>query len=99
MVANILPADPYPLPPGTCRSKSTFSEQNHVADQIKGNQECSSMVANKFPSIPSNAYPPPPQTWEWGNSLKLKFLRAYSCCISNKRESRIEAAWVQLCRP
>ena len=45
MVANILPADPYPSlhPPltlgvGTKGQNSTFSEHGHVAYQIKWNQ-------------------------------------------------------------
>ena len=30
----------------------TFSEHDHVAYQIKGNHECSNMVANIFPADP-----------------------------------------------
>ena len=49
-VANIFPADPPPpsLTLVVKRSNSTFTEQCHVANQIKGNQECSNMVANIF---------------------------------------------------
>ena len=64
MVANILLADPPPPPPHTpdhgLESKgqtSTISEHDHVAYQIKGNHECSNMVANILP-----APPPPPTT-------------------------------------
>ena len=62
MVVNILPATPppptHPPPPpppppptlGGNRSKFNFSEQFHVAFQIKGNHECSNMVANILPA-------------------------------------------------
>ena len=43
MVANILPAAP---PPRVKKSNLTFAEHDHVAYQIKGNRECSNMVAN-----------------------------------------------------
>ena len=58
MVANSLSADPYPPPPpnthtrppdprvGIKRSNSIFTEHSHVTYQIKGNHECSNMVAN-----------------------------------------------------
>ena len=42
MVANILLVGRLP-PKGHI---STFSEHGHVANQIKGNHECSNMVAN-----------------------------------------------------
>ena len=35
---------------GFKRSKSTFSEHGHVANQIKGNHECSNIVANIWPA-------------------------------------------------
>ena len=59
MVVNILPADPPPPP--TLRGQKVkfhyfFSEQCHVAYQIKGNHEYSYLVANIFPHTP---YPPP----------------------------------------
>ena len=42
MVANILPADPPPpLTLGLKGQNSTFSEQCHVAFQIKVNHKCS----------------------------------------------------------
>ena len=37
---------------GVKRSNSTFLEHGHVAYQIKGNHECSSMVANNLPADP-----------------------------------------------
>ena len=50
MVANILPAALSP----TLYKKSnlTFAEHDHVAYQIKGNRECSNMVANILPAAP-----------------------------------------------
>ena len=49
MVANILPADPHAHSPdpgvGSKGHNSTFSGNGHVAYQIKGNHECSNMVA------------------------------------------------------
>ena len=51
MVAYILPADPTPpLWVGVKRSNSSFSEHGHVANQIKGNHECSNIVANILPA-------------------------------------------------
>ena len=41
---------------GVKRSNSTFSEHGHVAYRIKGNHECSIMVANILPAPP----PTPP---------------------------------------
>ena len=47
----------HPLHPLTLRIGSkgrilTFSEHGHVAYQIKGNQVCSTMVANILPTVP-----------------------------------------------
>ena len=61
MVANILPADPPPPPPlslGMKGHNSTFSEQCHVAYQIKRTHKCSNMGANILPADPT--FPPPP---------------------------------------
>ena len=57
MVANILPADPSPLGLG---QMSTFSEHCHVAYQIKGNHECTNMVADICPQTPTI------RPWGWG---------------------------------
>ena len=60
MVANILPAaPPIPLPPtlGGGGQNSTFSENGHVAYQIKGNRECTNMVANICPQPPPSPSP------------------------------------------
>ena len=40
---------------------SSFTEHGHVAYQIKGNHECSNMVANILPEHPHTP-PPPPHT-------------------------------------
>ena len=45
MVATILPANPH-VPDPANRSKVNFSEDCHVAYQIKGNHECSNMETN-----------------------------------------------------
>ena len=37
---------------GAKGQNSTFSENDHVADQIKGNHKCSNMVANTLPEDP-----------------------------------------------
>ena len=50
MVANILPAAPLLPWPLVKRSNLTFEEHDHVAYQIKGNRECSNMVANILPA-------------------------------------------------
>ena len=47
---------PHTFPTQSIGQKSTFSEHDHVAYQIKGNHECSNMVANILHSDP-----PPPQ--------------------------------------
>ena len=63
MVSNILlpdPPSPLPGPLGSKGQNSTFSEHGHVAYQIKGDHECSDIVAN----IP----PTPP--WGWGQYVK-----------------------------
>ena len=62
IVANNSPADPAPHlhPPepgvgaiGSKGQNSTLSEHSHVAYQIKGNHECSNMVANILPQNPN----------------------------------------------
>ena len=50
---------PHTFPTQSIGQKSTFSEHDHVAYQIKGNHECSNMVANILHSDPP---PPPPRT-------------------------------------
>ena len=49
MVSIVLPADPH-LTLGSKDQTSTFSEHGHVANQIKGNHECTNMVANILPA-------------------------------------------------
>ena len=43
---------PSPRPWGSKDWKATFLEHDHVAYQIKGNHECSNMVANILPAAP-----------------------------------------------
>ena len=52
MVANILPTESsYPtIVVGSKGQNSSFPEYGHVAYQIQGNDECSSMVANILPA-------------------------------------------------
>ena len=52
MVANIFPAAPTPPTLGSKGQILTFVEHDHVAYQIKGNRECSNMVANILPAAP-----------------------------------------------
>ena len=60
MVANIMPADPLPPPPpprpsdpgGQKVKIQLFSEHGHIAYKIKGNHECSNMVAIILPTAP-----------------------------------------------
>ena len=52
MVTNILPTAPPPPDPRVKRSNLTFAEHDHVAYQIKGNRECSNMVANILHAAP-----------------------------------------------
>ena len=57
MAPNILPTEPPPPPDprGQKVKIQLFSEQYHISYQIKGDHECSNMVANVLP-----ADPPPP---------------------------------------
>ena len=81
MVANILlaappppPPPPTPLPPnpGSKGQNSTFSEHGHVAYQIKGNNECSNMVANV---LLANIYPSTPPPAGWVKRSKFNFFK------------------------
>ena len=59
--SNILPEDP-PTPTlgmWSVDQNLTFSEQGHVAHQIKKNPACSNMVANILPSDPHTPTPSP----------------------------------------
>ena len=56
---------PYPLTLGL-GSKFTFSQDGHAAYQIKGNHECSNMVAHILPAVPN----PPPDP---GDRVKMSF--------------------------
>ena len=84
MVANILPADPYPLPPtpspvlwlGSEGQNSIFSEHSHVTYQIKEKQECTNMVANILLADPLT----PLRPWGWG--FRSIFFRTWTRCIS-----------------
>ena len=55
------------------RSNLTFAEHDHVAYQIKGNHECSNMVANILPAAPSPF-----------RRSKFNFFRTWSCCTSKE---------------
>ena len=52
MVGNILPEEPPPLGVLSIGLNTTFSEQGHVACQIKWNHECTNMVGNILPEDP-----------------------------------------------
>ena len=52
---------------GVTGQNSTFSNYGHVANKIKGNNECSKLVANILP-----ADPPPPLTL-WVKRSKIIF--------------------------
>ena len=60
---------PTPTTLGVERSSSTFSEQDHVANQIK----CSSMVANILPADPNSPLSPCP--WGWGQNVKIQLFQ------------------------
>ena len=89
MVADILPADPYPpshpipltLWLGSKGQNSTFSEHGHVAYQIKDNHGCSNMVADILP-----AYHTPSDSGVGVYRSKFNFFRTWSCCISKLRD-------------
>ena len=60
-VSNSLPIDlPDPRGMGSIGQKSTFSEQSHVAYQIKENDECSNIVANNLLAEPPTHTPHSP---------------------------------------
>ena len=52
-----------------------FSEHGHVAYQIKGNHECSNTVANILSADP----PPPHQTLEYVQNVKIQLFGTWSC--------------------
>ena len=90
MVANILPADP---PPTHTHTHTPPPEHGHVAYQIKGNRECSNMVAS---ILPANAYPriPPPPVGEIKSSKfnffkHLDFTHTPSICVWWKSDIEI----------
>ena len=68
MVANIFPVTPSPRPWewGSKGQNSAFSEYDHVAYQIKGNNECSNMQAHILSLHP-------PSTAEVGSKVKTFF--------------------------
>ena len=100
MVAKFCPqsplaSTPLPSPPpdpegGVNRSKFIFSQHGRVAYfvyQIKGNRECSNMVANFLPAVPplpAHPYPLPP-TLGVGSTGQNSFFTTWSCCISNNQ--------------
>ena len=51
---------------------STFSEHGHVAYQIRGNHECSNMVAN---ILSADTFPPPPPLDPGGQKVKVKIFQ------------------------
>ena len=85
-VVNILLSDPSPPTLVVKRSKLNLSDQCHVAYQMKGNLECSNMVAY----ILSADLPLHPHLDPGGGINRSKFIRTWSCCITNYREWSIE---------
>ena len=93
MVANILPADPYPTtPPPTLGIKqlgqrSTFSEHGHVIYQITDNHKCRNMVANILPAVI-------PDPGDWVNRLRFNFSEyghgAYQIKENHKYSNMVE---------
>ena len=63
-----IPSDPGG---GVKRSKFDFSEQSHVAYQIKMNHKCTIMVANSLPADPN-------LPWGWGQNFKIQLFRTWS---------------------
>ena len=52
--------------------KKTFSEYGHVAYQIKGNDECSKMVANILPADrPLSPHPPTLGVWSKSSFFRI----------------------------
>ena len=62
---------PHPFP---TTLDDSVKEHGYVANQIKGNHECSKMVANVLP-----ADTPGPE--DVVNSSKFNVFRTWSCCI------------------
>ena len=97
---------------GSKGKNSTFSEQCHVAYQIKGNHECRSMVANILlpdppPPTPYLTPPPPPPPPTHTHTQKLGYMYLWSE-VQNSTFSEhghvayqmkrimIEATWYQI---
>ena len=74
------PPPPPTLGVGSKVRNSTFSEHGQVAYQIKGNHECSVMVANILPTDPHPHHPDPGVEVK---KYKFNFFRTWVCCISN----------------
>ena len=74
LFAHIPPYSPDPGI-GLKGQNSFFSENGQVAHQIKGNQECSNMVANILPADP---LPHDPGAWVKRSIFNL--FRTWSCC-------------------
>ena len=56
-----------PPPQGPGAQNSTFSKHGHVVYRIKGNNECSNMVANILHADPHH---PHPKTWDVGSKCQ-----------------------------
>ena len=83
------PPTPTPTPEpgnGINRSKLNLLRQGHITSQIKGITKCSDMEASILPQTPL----PPPPPWDGVSRSKFNVCRSWSCCISNKRESRLQ---------
>ena len=74
----------FNLEMGSKGQNSTFSEL--VTLHIKENHACSNIIANIFLADTPTHHPP----GDGVNRSKFNFFRAWSCCISNSRQSRMQ---------
>ena len=72
-----------PPPQGPGAQNSTFSKHGHVAYRIKGNNECSNMVANILPADP---HLPNPNPGMWGQNVKIQLFQNMVLLIIKLKE-------------
>ena len=91
------PQTPTPPPPPPTLRIESVGQNSHFQNMVmlhiklKGSTNFRSMVAK---ILPADTYPPPhpppPNLRVGSKKSKINFFRTWSCCILNKRESRMQ---------
>ena len=77
---------------GSKGQNSTFSEHGRVAYQIKGNHECSNIVANILPADTN----PPPRPWGCGQKVKFQLFQNIAMLHIKLNGITIAEIWYQI---